>query len=72
MKQDNNGTLYLGIDDILDNIKSLARSQGFYGRLYEALIEVRDNDADKWQEVVCELEGQKFRTTLDLVFCFEC
>ena len=72
MKQDNNGTLYLGIDDILENIKSLARSQGFYGRLYERLIEVRDNDADAWDEVVSELEAQKFRTALDMVFYFEC
>ena len=72
MKKDSNGTMYLGIDDILDVIGNLSRSQGFYGRLYEALIEVKDNDADKWQDVVNELEGQKFRTTLDVVFYFEC
>ncbi len=72
MKKTNDGTLYLGIDDIMDEIENLARSQGFYGRLHRDLCEIRDNDADAWQEVVEKLEAQHFRTTLDMVLFFEC
>lgn len=67
-----NGMLCMDIDDILDSIKGLARSQGYYGRLYEHLIDIRDNDDEKWQNVVEQLEAQHFRTSLDMVLFFEC
>ena len=72
MKKDNNGTLYLGIDDILDVIGGLSRSQGFYGRLLNDLLEVKENDDEQWQNIVEQLEAKKFRTSLDVVFFFEC
>ena len=31
-------------DEILDLIKDLSRSQGFYGRLYASLQELKDED----------------------------
>lgn len=71
MKQDENGKVYFEIDDIMSEIKSLARSQGFYGRLYESLCETRDNDAESWQNIVEALEAKKFRTSLDMVLFFE-
>lgn len=71
MKQDKNGNLYMDIDDIMNEIANLACSQGFYGRLYRDLCEVRDNNADEWQRVVNDLEAQHFRTALDMVLYFE-
>lgn len=71
MKKTNDGTLYLGIDDIMDEIENLARSQGFYGRLYNFMVDLRDNHSDLWQVYVDELEAQHFRTTLDMVLYFE-
>lgn len=72
MKKDNDNKLYFDIDDILNVIGDLSKSQGFYGRLQRDLIELRDNDADAWQDVVDNLEAQHFRTTLDVVLYFEC
>ena len=59
------------IDDILDNIRDLACSQGFYGRLYRTLMDIRENEPDSWISVVSELEGEHFRDTVDMVLFFE-
>lgn len=59
------------IDRIMDEIESLAQSQGFYGRLYRDLCEVRYSDADEWQDVVNELEAQKFTDAVSMVLYFE-
>jgi len=59
------------IDAILDEIRSLACSQGFYGRLYRSLMEICHNSPDDWDCVVAELEAQHFGDTLDLVLYFE-
>ena len=53
--------------EILDTIKMLAKSQGFYGRLYEQIMTAENKD-----EILEELENKEFKDTLDLVFFFEC
>lgn len=61
----------MDINEIMDAILDLARSQGFYGRLYNYLVDIRDNDEDTWVKVVDELENQKFPTVLDMILYFE-
>lgn len=61
----------MDINEIMEAILRLAHSQGFYGRLYNNLVEIRDNDEEAWVEVVEELEGQHFKDLLDLVLYFE-
>ena len=61
----------MDINEIMEAILGLARSQGFYGRLYNDLVEIRDSDEEAWVEVVEELEGQHFKDLLDLVLYFE-
>ena len=53
--------------EILDTIKMLANSQGFYGRLYEQIVTAENKD-----EILEDLENKKFKDALDLVFFFEC
>lgn len=53
--------------EILATIKMLAKSQGFYGRLYEQITTAENKD-----EILQELEDQNFKDVLDLVFFFEC
>ena len=48
---------------ILETIKDLAKSQGFYGRLYE---QVKDN-----KEALDLLESQGFESVVDLVLWLE-
>lgn len=56
-------------DDILDAIRTLARSQGFYGRLLDAIYEADDDARDEFLDT---LEDQHFNDMLDLVMFLEC
>lgn len=53
--------------EILATIKMLAKSQGFYGRLYERITTAENKD-----EILQELENQNFKDSLDIIFFFEC
>lgn len=59
------------IREILEIILGLSRSQGFYGRLLESLLSIKDNDPDQWDQTVKELEGQNFKSAVDVVLYFE-
>lgn len=50
-------------NEILDTVKSLAQSQGFYCRLYEQL---KDNE-----EALEYLEQQSFKDPVDMILFFE-
>lgn len=54
---------------LMDTCKSLAGSQGFYGRLLEQLMEL---DEDGTAELIGRLEEEKFDDTLDVVLFLEC
>ena len=55
-------------NEILEVIKSLATSQGFYGRLYNTIMSL---DIEDFELVMSELEEQNFKTSLDLVLYLE-
>lgn len=61
----------MDIEQIMAAIRSLAQSQGYYGRLYNELQEMQTNDPDKWEEVKTTLEAQNFSDSLDMVMYFE-
>lgn len=61
----------MNIEQIMAAIRSLAESQGYYGRLYNELWEMQTNDPEKWEEVKNTLEAQNFKDTLDMVMYFE-
>lgn len=61
----------MDIEQIMAAIRSLAESQGFYGRLYNELWEMQTNDPEKWEEVKNKLEAQNFSDSLDVVMYFE-
>lgn len=61
----------MDIEQIMAAIRSLANSQGFYGRLYNELLEMQTNDPDQWEEVKNTLEEQNFNDSLDMVMYFE-
>lgn len=49
--------------EILNTIKSLAKSQGFYCRILQAI--------EKDESILDKLEEQNFKDTVDLIFYFE-
>ena len=60
------------MNEILSVIRTLARSQGLYGRILEAIENLRDyGDPDKYDELVSALEAQNFKEPLDVVLYFE-
>ena len=54
-------------NEILANIRMLANSQGFYGRLYRDIME-----ADNKEEILEYLENQNFGDVVSMVTFFEC
>lgn len=60
------------MNEILSVIRSLARSQGLYGRILKAIEDLRDyGDPDKYDELVSALEAQNFTDPVDVVLYFE-
>lgn len=59
------------MDEILNFIKEMSESQGFYGRLYRTLIDIKENDKDAYDEISKELESQNFNDMLDIVMYLE-
>lgn len=60
------------MNEILSVIRSLARSQGLYGRILKAIEDLRDyGDPDEYDELVSALEAQNFTDPVDVVLYFE-
>ena len=59
------------MNEILSAIRQLAKSQGSYGRLYNSLMELKENDPERYDEVVNLLEVQNFKDMVDMVLYFE-
>ena len=60
------------IKEIKETIKSLANSQGFYGRLLASMETMEKMFPQDYAELVVELESQNFQNAVDLVMYFEC
>lgn len=55
-------------EKILDAIRSLAASQGFYGRLYDSLTD----GSEQADEFLNTMEEQNFGDVVDMVMWLEC
>lgn len=55
-------------EQILNAIAGLAASQGFYGRLYNALT----NGTEESENFLDTMEAQNFSDTVDMVMWLEC
>ena len=60
------------MEDILNEIRELASSQGFYDRLLASMETMEKMFPKDYEEVVKELESQNFQNAVDLVMYFEC
>ena len=54
-------------NEILEAIKMLAKSQGFYGRLLNAI-----ETSEEREDILAELESKNFKDPVDLVMFLEC
>ena len=58
-------------EQIMQVIRSLAKSQGFYGRLLRDIQELQKNDPEEADRLLSMLEAQKFNDALDVILYFE-
>ena len=58
-------------EQILEAIKGLSRSQGFYGRLLEQLMDAKQNDPEAYYEYMDNLVAQGFSSPVELVIYIE-
>ena len=56
---------------ILETIKQLAKSQGFYGRLLYNLESAESYNPESYEEFMTELENKNFSDAVDLVIYLE-
>ena len=56
-------------EEILNTVRSLARSQGFYGRLYERIMDLKKNNPDGYQKFINCYSGCK--DEVDFVMALE-
>ena len=57
---------------VIEVIKDLAKSQGFYSRMYQNIMENIVPDEDKYENFQQFCEEQNFKDAVDLVMYFEC
>lgn len=56
-------------EDIMDLIEGLARCQGYYGRLLEAIHNLDEEDLESVKQ---EWEAQNFKEPVDFILYMEC
>ena len=62
---------YMTIDQILEVISGLSRSQGHWGRLLEEILEAKEQDPKKYEEWAKGMEDKNFSDALEVVLFFE-
>ena len=59
------------MDEIIGVIASLASSQGFYGRLYNDILDLKKNDKKGYNKLKRTMEAQNFHDAVDVVMWIE-
>ena len=59
------------VNQVIEVVKMLSHSQGYYGRLLEAILYMQEYEQEKFEMFKEEIEEQGFKEPLDVVFFFE-
>lgn len=59
------------IIQVIDVIRNLSHSQGFYERLYNEILEMKRDDPDGFERFKTVMEAQEFKDDVDVVLYFE-
>lgn len=62
---------YLIAEQVIDVIKDLAQSQGFYERVYNNILDLQANKPEDFETLKTGLELMKFKDPVDVVIAFE-
>lgn len=58
-------------EQIMEAVKQLANSQGWYSRLYSDLCKMRETEPERFDIAMRLLEEQNFKDTVDLILYLE-
>lgn len=58
-------------DEIMEVIRNLSTSLGYYFRLYHHLLELKESDPDYYDMYMTHLEEQNFGDPVDVAMYFE-
>lgn len=58
-------------EEVIDVIKMLSQSQGFYGRLLEEIMYIKENDPMSFEVFKDMIEKEEFENPVDVVLFFE-
>lgn len=58
-------------EQVMGVIKELAKSQGFYGRIYYSIMELEQTNPDEFAYFREDIEGQHFTDVIDIINYFE-
>lgn len=59
------------MEELLNIIKQLANSQGFYGRLLRELEEIKQQEPIKYADIVEKWEAKKFTDAVQFILWLE-
>ena len=59
------------VNQVIDVIRMLSKSQGYYGRLLERVLYLQENDPELFEVFKEGVEEQKFTHPVDVVLFFE-
>lgn len=62
---------YMNVIQVIDVIRELSHSQGFYSRMYERILEIQRNEPECFENFKREVEAQNFKDSVDVVLYFE-
>ena len=62
---------FMNAVQVIEVIKELSNSQGFYSRLYRNIVELKENDEDGFNEWCNEIEALNFKEPIDVVLYLE-
>lgn len=62
---------YMNVLQVIDVIRDLSHSQGFYSRMYQRILELKRTDPECFENFKNEVEAQNFKDPIDVVMFFE-
>ena len=60
------------VDQVIEVVKMLSQSQGFYGRLLRDIMYMKEYDLEKFEEFKDLIEVAGLKDPVDVVMFFEC
>lgn len=59
------------VDQVIEVIEMLSHSQGYYGRLLNEIMYIKENDPEKFDDFKFIIERKGFTNPVDVVMFFE-